>query len=52
MPVLRVTELHRRRVRRKKLAKLRRKYREAKTAEEKARILEKAGRVSPTAKLD
>ncbi|MBI2360391.1 MAG: hypothetical protein HYV04_16070 [Deltaproteobacteria bacterium] len=52
MPVLRVTELHRRWARRRKLAQLRRKYRAAKTPEEKAKILAKAARVSPTAKID
>lgn len=52
MPVPRVTELHRRRARRQKLAQLRRKYRAAKTQEDKAKILAKAARVSPTAKLD
>lgn len=52
MPVQRMIELHRRRARRHKLAKLRRLYREAKTQEAKAKILEKAARVSPTAKLD
>lgn len=52
MPVLRRTELHRRRGRHAKLAKLRRRYRETKSQEEKAKILAKAARVSPTAKLD
>lgn len=51
MPVTRVTEIHRRWARRRKLAQLRRKYREAKTQEEKLKIIEKAARVSPTAKL-
>lgn len=52
MPVIRRTELHRRRVRQAKLAKLRRRYRETKGHEEKAKILAKAARVAPTAKLD
>jgi len=52
MPVLRRTELHRRRARREKLAKLRRRYREARSQEEKAKILEKASRVAPGIKLD
>ena len=52
MPLPRMTELHRRRARRQKLAKLRRKYRQAKTQDEKQKILAKAARVSPTAKLD
>jgi len=52
MPLPRMTELRRRRARRQKLAKLRRKYRQAKTQDEKQKILAKAARVSPTAKLD
>ncbi len=51
MPVPRMTELHRRRKRREKLAKLRKRYREAKSHEEKAKILEKAAQVAPRAKL-
>lgn len=47
MPVERVKELRRRRARRRKLALLRRRYQQAKSPEEKARILEKANRVSP-----
>ncbi|MFQ5852575.1 MAG: DUF6800 family protein [Candidatus Binatia bacterium] len=47
MPVCRRAELRRRRTRRKKLAQLRRRYREAKSKEEKAKILEKVSRVAP-----
>lgn len=52
MPVIRMTELKRRRARRKKLAQLRRKYRETKSPDQKAKIVAKAGRISPTAKLE
>jgi hypothetical protein len=52
MPVPRMTELRRRRARRQKLAKLRRKYRDAKTQAEKTKILDKAARVSPTTKFE
>lgn len=52
MPILRMTELKRRRARKKKLAKLRRRYRETKSQDQKAKILAKAARVSPTAKLE
>lgn len=52
MPVLRVTELHRRRKRHQKLAKLRRRFKEAKSQEEKAKILEKVTRVAPGVKLE
>jgi hypothetical protein len=45
-------ELKRRRARRKKLAKLRRQYRQTKSLEQKAKILAKAARISPTAKLE
>jgi len=47
-----MTELRRRRTRRKKLAKLRRRYRETKSQEQKTKILAKAARISPTAKLE
>lgn len=52
MPILRMTELHRRRARRKKLAKLRRKFQQTKSQEQKTKILAKAARISPTAKLE
>ena len=52
MPILRATELNRRRTRRKKLAKLRLRYRETKSQEQKAKILAKAARISPAAKLE
>ncbi|HWP58061.1 MAG TPA: DUF6800 family protein [Candidatus Acidoferrales bacterium] len=51
MGVPRRTELHRRRVRRAKLAMLRQRFQQAKSAEEKAKILEKAARVAPGVKL-
>ncbi|MFQ5540360.1 MAG: DUF6800 family protein [Candidatus Binatia bacterium] len=47
MPLPRKSELRRRRVRRKKLAKLRRLYREAKTQEQKAKVLAKVSKVAP-----
>jgi hypothetical protein len=52
MGLIRRTELHRRRARHAKLAKLRRRYRETKSQEEKSKIVAKAARVAPTAKLD
>jgi Family of unknown function (DUF6800) len=52
MALPRTIELKRRRTRRAKLAVLRRRYRDAKGSEEKARILEKASRVAPGVKLD
>lgn len=52
MPVIRRTELHRRRVRRAKLAKLRKRYQAARTEEEKAQVLEKAARVAPGLTLE
>lgn len=51
MSAPRRNELHRIRARRAKLAKLRERYNEAKTQEEKAKIVEKTARVSPTAKI-
>lgn len=51
MGLPRTAELRRRRTRRAKLALLRRRYHEAKSAGEKARILEKAARVAPGVKL-
>ncbi|MBI4523362.1 MAG: hypothetical protein HY695_06060 [Deltaproteobacteria bacterium] len=51
MPLPRMTELHRKRSRRAKLAKLRRRYRESKSQDEKAKILEKVSRVAPGVKL-
>ncbi len=47
MPVPRKTELHRRRVRRIKLAKLRTRYVRAKSDQERAKIWEKVVRVHP-----
>jgi hypothetical protein len=52
MPVPRAKEIRRRRKRRATIAKLRLRYQRAKGSQEKARILEKLGRVSPKAKLD
>lgn len=52
MPVIRQTELHRRRVRRANLAKLRKRYQAARTEEEKAQVLEKAARVAPGLTLE
>lgn len=47
MPVLRQTEIHQRRVRRNKLAKLRKKYAETKSTSEREMILAKASRIAP-----
>ncbi|MBI3456081.1 MAG: hypothetical protein HY002_09885 [Candidatus Rokubacteria bacterium] len=47
MPVLRRTELHRRRARREKLAKLRRRYEAAEADAEKVAVLKKLFRVAP-----
>ncbi|MGH7843844.1 MAG: DUF6800 family protein [Candidatus Binatia bacterium] len=51
MAVPRKRELRRKRTRRAKLAFLRRRYHEAKGANERAKILEKAARVAPGVKL-
>ncbi|MBI2466741.1 MAG: hypothetical protein HYV62_02810, partial [Candidatus Rokubacteria bacterium] len=47
MPVQRKTELHRRRVRRQKLAKLRRRYEAAESDAERAAVVQKLTRVAP-----
>lgn len=47
MPGIRRGELHRRRVRRKKLAKLRDRYAQAETPADRAAILEKISKVAP-----
>ena len=47
MPLPRKSELRRRRTRRKKLVKLRKRYSEAKTQDQKTKILEKVSRISP-----
>jgi hypothetical protein len=52
MAVARMMELRRKRARRRKLALLRRRYNEAKSANEKARILDKVSRVAPGVELD
>jgi hypothetical protein len=52
MPVERMKELRRRRARRQKLALLRRLYQQAKSAEEKAKLLAKANRISPGIRFD
>ncbi|HEY4719632.1 MAG TPA: DUF6800 family protein [Candidatus Methylomirabilis sp.] len=52
MPVPRKTEIHRRRVRRLKLARLRRRYVRAKSEEEKARIWQKVVKVNPALTLE
>ena len=52
MALARMTELKRKRARRQKLALLRRRYSEAKSADERAKILDKASRVAPGVKLD
>jgi hypothetical protein len=51
MGVPRKSELRRKRARRAKLAFLRERYQEAKNADERAKILEKAARVAPGVKL-
>lgn len=45
-------ELRKRRLRREKLRKLREKFKLAKTEEEKARILEKVLKISPSLKIE
>lgn len=45
-------ELRKRRLRREKLRKLREKFKLAKTEEEKARILEKVSKISPSLKIE
>lgn len=45
-------ELRKRRLRREKLKKLREKFKEAKSEEEKKRILEKVSKISPSLKIE
>ncbi len=45
--LLRKIEIHRRRVRREKLKKLREKYKSAQTEEEKKKIIEKMKKITP-----
>jgi len=52
MPRQRTIEIKRRRTRRQKLAKVRIKFKDAKTDAERARLVEKAFKVSPTAVLE
>lgn len=52
MPLQRVTEIRRRRLRRERLAKLRIKYRGAKTETARKALREKAFKISPNATLD
>jgi len=51
MPLPRKIEIRRRRKRHEALSKLRKRFKEVKSAEEKAKILAKAARISPTATL-
>ncbi len=52
MPVERKKEVRKRRVRRAKLAKLRKRYQAAKTEEEKSKILQKVSQVAPGLTLE
>ncbi|GAQ94351.1 hypothetical protein TAGGR_1531 [Thermodesulfovibrio aggregans] len=45
-------ELRKRRLRREKLKKLREKFKEAKSEDEKKRILEKVSKISPSLKIE
>ncbi|MFB3120686.1 MAG: DUF6800 family protein [Candidatus Binatia bacterium] len=47
MPLPRVVELNRRRSRRKKLSQLRRRYREARTQDQKEKVLAKLSKIAP-----
>lgn len=52
MPQIRRTELHRRRVRREKLARLRQRYHRAESDAERARVVDKILRVAPWLKFE